>query len=346
MRLWRDDRAELERLAALHGAKGSAEEVLHPPGSVPQFADPAQLRDAWDARRDRRVPRHARGHRPGARRRAWASWRGRLDQPAGLYRGLRPEALAMALYIGAQVRALSGALAARRHLDGARRAPTSASSSAATARRPATTRCTRRAGRSTSSAATSRAARRSPSSSCSTGCPCSAGSPGCASRTRSTSRSPRRRSRSSRCSTGYNPVRDRRDPHARRAARGPARTSPGSRSYRQVDGPPARPRRRGRRRARRVLARRADLELPVAQGRAAGARGGPPRDPARPARASAARTSRSTRTGTPTTATSPRRRGSSRTSTCAARRSSCTTGAARSACAWRSSWPTASTGWC
>ncbi|HET8950919.1 MAG TPA: DUF5715 family protein, partial [Solirubrobacteraceae bacterium] len=33
---------------------------------------------------------------------------GRLEQPAGLYRGLRPEALAMALYIGAQVRALSG----------------------------------------------------------------------------------------------------------------------------------------------------------------------------------------------------------------------------------------------
>jgi hypothetical protein len=32
----------------------------------------------------------------------------RLHQPASLYRGLRPEALAMALYIGAQVRALSG----------------------------------------------------------------------------------------------------------------------------------------------------------------------------------------------------------------------------------------------
>jgi Family of unknown function (DUF5715) len=32
----------------------------------------------------------------------------RVHQPASLYRGLRPEALAMALYIGAQVRALSG----------------------------------------------------------------------------------------------------------------------------------------------------------------------------------------------------------------------------------------------
>jgi hypothetical protein len=32
---------------------------------------------------------------------------GRLEQPAGLYRGLRPEALALALYLGAQVRAFS-----------------------------------------------------------------------------------------------------------------------------------------------------------------------------------------------------------------------------------------------
>ena len=32
----------------------------------------------------------------------------RVHQPASLYRGLRPEALAMALYIGAQVRAISG----------------------------------------------------------------------------------------------------------------------------------------------------------------------------------------------------------------------------------------------
>ena len=32
----------------------------------------------------------------------------RIDQPAERYRGLRPEALAMALYIGAQVREISG----------------------------------------------------------------------------------------------------------------------------------------------------------------------------------------------------------------------------------------------
>jgi hypothetical protein len=108
MRLYRDDRTELDRLIALHGAKGSAEEVLHPPGSVPQFADPAQLRAAWDDKQivafpdAPKVTGLARDVRVGELAR-------RLDQPAGLYRGLRPEALAMALYIGAQVRALSGA---------------------------------------------------------------------------------------------------------------------------------------------------------------------------------------------------------------------------------------------
>jgi hypothetical protein len=107
MRLYRDDRTELERLIALHGAKGSAEEVLHPPGSVPQFADPGQLRAAWDDEQIVAFP--DRPQVTGLRRDpSMGELAGRIDQPAGLYRGLRPEALAMALYIGAQVRALSG----------------------------------------------------------------------------------------------------------------------------------------------------------------------------------------------------------------------------------------------
>ena len=107
MRLWRDDRDELVRLNALHTVKGSAEEVLHPPAETPLYATPADLRRAWDEedivpfpedeaitglRRDRRMGELAR----------------RIDQPPELYRGLRRSALAMALYIGAQVRALSG----------------------------------------------------------------------------------------------------------------------------------------------------------------------------------------------------------------------------------------------
>jgi hypothetical protein len=107
MRLYRDDRTELERLIALHGAKGSAEEVLHPPGSATQFADPGQLRAAWDDGEIVAVP-----DRPKvtglARDPRMGELAGRLDQPPGLYRGLKPQALAMALYIGAQVRALSG----------------------------------------------------------------------------------------------------------------------------------------------------------------------------------------------------------------------------------------------
>jgi hypothetical protein len=107
MRLWREDRAELRRLAALHTAKASAEEVLHPPGETEVYEEPADLARAWDEgvivpfpddeavtglRRDRRMGELAR----------------RIDQPAERYRGLRRSALAMALYIGAQVRELSG----------------------------------------------------------------------------------------------------------------------------------------------------------------------------------------------------------------------------------------------
>ena len=108
MRLYRDDRDELTRLAALHEAKGSAEEVLHPPAETTAFVSGEDLRRAWNSgdivpfptatavtglRRDRRMGELAR----------------RVGQPAQLYRGLRPEALAMALYIGAQVRDLGGA---------------------------------------------------------------------------------------------------------------------------------------------------------------------------------------------------------------------------------------------
>jgi hypothetical protein len=108
MRLYRDDRPRLDSLIALHGAKSSAEEVLHPIGSVQQFANPQQLRAAWDRKEIRAFPDDPK--LTGLDRDAsMGELAGRLGQPAGLYRGLRPEALAMALYIGAQVRDLSGA---------------------------------------------------------------------------------------------------------------------------------------------------------------------------------------------------------------------------------------------
>jgi hypothetical protein len=107
MRLWRDDQDRLYRLAALHTAKASAEEVLHPPDETDVYATPEDLAQAWDdgdivpfpqaetvtgLQRDGRMGELAR----------------RIDQPVERYRGLRAPALAMALYIGAQVRELSG----------------------------------------------------------------------------------------------------------------------------------------------------------------------------------------------------------------------------------------------
>ncbi len=107
MRLWREDAAELQRLDALHGAKASAEEVLHPPGETPTFGTPGELRDAWDSGDIVAFP--AAEAVTGLRRaRQMGELGRRLGQPAGLYRGLRPEALALALYVGAQVRSLGG----------------------------------------------------------------------------------------------------------------------------------------------------------------------------------------------------------------------------------------------
>jgi soluble lytic murein transglycosylase-like protein len=107
MRLWRHDRTELARLTALQTAKNSAEEVLHPAPQTPRFSDPGQLRSAWDDGDIAGFPE--RPDRTGlARDRRMGELAQRVDASPDLYRGLRPEALAVALYIGAQVRALSG----------------------------------------------------------------------------------------------------------------------------------------------------------------------------------------------------------------------------------------------
>jgi Family of unknown function (DUF5715) len=107
MRLYRDDRAQLTRLAALHAAKASAEEVLHPLDRTHAFVTPADLKKAWDAHEIVAFPEDeaVTGLRRDARMGELAR---RVHQRPSLYRGLKPEALAMALYIGAQVRALSG----------------------------------------------------------------------------------------------------------------------------------------------------------------------------------------------------------------------------------------------
>lgn len=107
MRLSREDAGELARLEAVQTAKASAEEVLHPPGSTARFTTPARLQKAWDAKDLVVFPDNPRvtGLRRDGRMGELA---GRLGQKPSLYEGLRPEALATALYIGAQTRALSG----------------------------------------------------------------------------------------------------------------------------------------------------------------------------------------------------------------------------------------------
>jgi hypothetical protein len=98
MSLWRTDRPALERLAALHAAGASAEDVLHPPDQTQSFTTPDELQRAWDAGALVAFPDAPAG--TGLRRDP------RMGDP--VHRGLRPEALAVALYIGAEVRAISG----------------------------------------------------------------------------------------------------------------------------------------------------------------------------------------------------------------------------------------------
>jgi hypothetical protein len=108
MRRWRAGADGLREHAALHTAKNSAEEVLHPEGSTTVYEDPDAVRAAQasgelialDPERmtrngltiDRRMGELAR----------------RVDESARLYRALRPEALELLEYIGVGVRELSG----------------------------------------------------------------------------------------------------------------------------------------------------------------------------------------------------------------------------------------------
>jgi soluble lytic murein transglycosylase-like protein len=107
MRLSREDPDTLGQTAFLQTSKNSAEEVLHPPGSAERYATPEALQNAWDAGTLVAFPQDiaATGLRLDRRMGELAP---RLERSRTLYRGLRPEALALALYVGASVRAMSG----------------------------------------------------------------------------------------------------------------------------------------------------------------------------------------------------------------------------------------------
>ena len=106
MRLYRDDRAELARLDELHSAKASAEEVLHPRASTEVYDGPEDVEVAYDQGELRPFPNDP--VRYGLRRdpRMGALAR-RVGAEGTLYRGLRPEALALAVYMAKGVRAVA-----------------------------------------------------------------------------------------------------------------------------------------------------------------------------------------------------------------------------------------------
>jgi hypothetical protein len=85
MRLFREDREELKRLAELHGNKATAEEVFHPEADTRVFDDAGEF--------------------------AVGRQLGKLAGPLGvdrsLYRALRPEALATLIYLSGRVQAIT-----------------------------------------------------------------------------------------------------------------------------------------------------------------------------------------------------------------------------------------------
>jgi hypothetical protein len=109
MRLYRRDPARLDRISRRQTAKNSAEEVLHPASRTDRFATPAELRRAYadgtvvplDVPRLRRA-----GVRVDPQMGELA---GRLKRDRSTYRGLRPEALALLVYLGTGTREISGA---------------------------------------------------------------------------------------------------------------------------------------------------------------------------------------------------------------------------------------------
>ncbi len=109
MASYRADPSGLAVTAELQTRKNSAEEVLHPEGSVPEFADPFALGRAQASgelvRLDAaQLARYGLVVAPGMGELA-----SKLHQSRRLYRALRPEALAVLLYLGAAAQGISGA---------------------------------------------------------------------------------------------------------------------------------------------------------------------------------------------------------------------------------------------
>lgn len=100
MRSYRSDREQLARTAELQIAKGSAEELLHPEADTEVYGSPEEVEDAYRDGDLRPFP-NAPGETGLRRDRRMGELAGRLEVGRELYRGLRSEAYALALYMAA-----------------------------------------------------------------------------------------------------------------------------------------------------------------------------------------------------------------------------------------------------
>jgi hypothetical protein len=107
MRAYRSDPAQLRALSELQTAKNSAEEVLHPSGATERFATPDDLRAAYAAGRIVALPRALLAERGVRIDPQMGELAGRLKRSRTTYRGLRPEALALLVVLGAGVKEIS-----------------------------------------------------------------------------------------------------------------------------------------------------------------------------------------------------------------------------------------------
>jgi hypothetical protein len=107
MRRWREDPVALELRSARMNAKNSAEEVLHPPDETDRFDRPEAIRSAVDAGdlvplRERELAEAGIVVDEGMGELA-----DRVDEQPSLYRALRPEALALLVYLARGTEAIS-----------------------------------------------------------------------------------------------------------------------------------------------------------------------------------------------------------------------------------------------
>ena len=107
MRAYRQDREGLEREDELQRAKNSSEEVLHPEDETDSFGSPDDLEAAYRDGDVRSFP-NAPGRLGLRRDRQMGELARRLEQPRRLYRGLRPEAYALAVYMARLTRQAGG----------------------------------------------------------------------------------------------------------------------------------------------------------------------------------------------------------------------------------------------